>query len=146
MGASIITRSGMKLLIFGFDGSMIKNPYVPHNHIKECIVYTGTHDNNTIKGWFDKEASPQDKERVYKYLGRQVTDQEISWEFVKLAMMSVADTAIVPIQDALGLGEEARMNLPAQPYGNWQWRLLPGQASLALAKKLADTSEIYGRA
>lgn len=137
---------GMKLLIFAFGEDLPTNPYIPHNHTRNSIVYTGTHDNNTAKGWFRKEAGQRDKERFFRYIGREVTEDEAPWEFVRLAMMSVADTAILSMQDVLGLGEEARMNLPATTYGNWAWRLMQENLTQALKDKLIETSRLYGRA
>jgi 4-alpha-glucanotransferase len=125
---------------------MPKNPYIPHNLVGNCLVYTGTHDNNTAKGWFEKEATQEDKERLYLYLGREITGEEVPWELSRLAMMSVADTVILPMQDILGLGEEARMNRPATGKGNWQWRLLPEHLTPSVAGRLRKATEIYGRA
>jgi 4-alpha-glucanotransferase len=137
---------GMKLLLFAFGDNLATNPYVPHNHVKNCVVYTGTHDNNTAKGWFRKEARPEDKQRLFQYLGRKVTEETVRQEFVRMAMMSVADLAIIPMQDILGLGEEARMNVPATADGNWGWRLLPEQLTPSVAGELSEVTKIYGRA
>jgi 4-alpha-glucanotransferase len=136
---------GMKVLLFAFGEDNPMHPYLPHNYERNCIVYTGTHDNNTVRGWFEGEAKPEEKRRVYHYLGREVPDQQIHWEFIRLAMMSVARTVIIPMQDILGLGAEARMNRPATTKGNWQWRLLPEQLSSSLAEKLGETTRVYGR-
>lgn len=135
---------GMRILLFAF-GDDARNPYLPHNHVKNCVVYTGTHDNNTVRGWFKNEASPEQVRRVFSYIGKKVTMRNVHQEFVRLAMMSVANTAIIPMQDILGLGSEARMNRPASTEGNWQWRLLPGQLTPSVAHKLADTTQTYGR-
>lgn len=137
---------GMKILIFAFGDDIPSNPYAPHNHIKDCIVYTGTHDNNTVKGWFEEELSEHGKERLSFYLGREVNSDEISYILIRLAMMSVANMAIFPMQDLLGLGSEARMNLPSTPKGNWEWRVMEGQLTPQLSKTLAEMTEIYGRA
>ena len=137
---------GMKVLLFAFGRDDPRHPYLPHNYEENCVVYTGTHDNNTVRGWFESEAKPREKTRVFRYLDRNVKKQEIHWEFVKLAMMSKANTAIVPVQDILGLGEEARMNLPATKEGNWRWRLLPEQVTSSLARKLLEITQISGRA
>lgn len=137
---------GMKLLLFAFGDDVATNPYVPHNHVKNCVVYTGTHDNNTAKGWFRKEARPEDKQRLFQYLGREVSEETVHSELVRMAMMSVADLVIIPIQDILGLGEEARMNIPATADGNWTWRLLPEQLTPSLAASLSELTHIYGRA
>jgi 4-alpha-glucanotransferase len=137
---------GMKVLLFAFGKDLPTNPYAPHNHIKNCVVYTGTHDNNTIKGWYKKEISHDDKKRLSEYIGRKVSEKTVHLELVRLAMMSVANMVIIPMQDILGLGEKARMNLPASSDGNWKWRLTPEQLSPALAKKLSEMTVIYGRA
>lgn len=137
---------GMKVLLFAFGEDSSTNPYAPHNHVKNCVVYTGTHDNNTVRGWFEKEATQEEKKRLSLYLGREVKGKEIHWELVRLAMMSVANMAILPMQDILGLGEQARMNRPAKKDGNWQWRLLSQQLTSSVAKRLLEMTEIYGRA
>jgi 4-alpha-glucanotransferase len=137
---------GMKILLFAFGEDNPMHPYLPHTYEKNCVVYTGTHDNNTVRGWFDKEARPDERRRVFNYLGREVPVQDIHWELIKLAMISVANAVIIPMQDVLGLGQEARMNRPATTTGNWQWRLLPDQLSSSSADKLGKITEIYGRA
>lgn len=137
---------GMKLLIFAFGEDLPTNPYAPHNHVRNCLVYTGTHDNNTIRGWFKGEATADDKKRIFKYLGRKIKEGDVHWEFVRLAMMSVANTVILPMQDILGLGEEARMNRPATSKGNWRWRLREKELTHRLSKKLLEITKIYGRA
>ncbi len=136
---------GMKLLIFAFDDTPAKNPYIPHNHIPHSVIYTGTHDNNTIRGWFEKESRPEDRNRVFRYLGREVPNSEIAWELVRLAMMSVAHTVILPIQDVLNLGADSRMNTPATIGNNWQWRLTPEMLSPWITAKFRELTEIYGR-
>jgi len=135
----------MRVLQFGFDGDANKNPHILHNHIENCVVYTGTHDNNTIRGWFSKEAKPKQKKRLFNYLGREVSAKEIHWHLIRLAMSSVARIAIIPMQDVLGLGEKARMNCPATAKGNWRWRLQQGQLTATVARKLKDLTRIYGR-
>jgi 4-alpha-glucanotransferase len=136
---------GMKVLLFAFDESLPRNAYAPHNHTKNAVVYTGTHDNNTAKAWFEKEAGEQDRARLSRYVGKDITVENVHRELIRLAMMSVADVAILSMQDLLGLGEWARMNRPGQEKGNWQWRLLPEQLTDPLAQKLLGMTEIYGR-
>lgn len=136
---------GMKILLFAFGGDLSQNPYVLHNLTKNSIIYTGTHDNNTVRGWFEKEASKKEKDKLLQYLGRQVSEQEIHWELVRLAMMSVADTAIIPLQDILGLGEECRMNKPSTNQGNWRWRVTPKNLASLDVKRFKDMTEIYCR-
>jgi len=137
---------GMKVLLFAFGEDLPTNPYIPHNHVKNCVAYTGTHDNSTIRGWFEREITPEDKKRLLRYLGRDVPLDELHWELIRLLMMSVANTVIFPMQDILGLGEEARMNRPATLEGNWEWRLLPDLLTPDLASRLLEMTEMYGRA
>ncbi|MCJ7594638.1 MAG: 4-alpha-glucanotransferase [Desulfobacterales bacterium] len=136
---------GMKVLLFAFGEGLPSNPYAPHNHVRNCVVYTGTHDNNTTRGWFENEAAPRDKERLARYLGKDLNAETVHRDLIRLAMMSVADRVIIPMQDILGLGEEARMNLPAKKDGNWQWRLLEKNLTSALSRQLLEWTEIYGR-
>jgi 4-alpha-glucanotransferase len=135
---------GTRVLLFAFVG-VPENPHIPHNHIRNCLLYTGTHDNNTVRGWFETEASPEEKERVYQYLGRNVPAHEIHQEFIRLAMSSVADTVILPLQDILGLGAEARMNRPATTQGNWEWRASPDQINDGIAEQLRSITGTYER-
>lgn len=137
---------GMKLLIFAFGEDLPENPYITHNYNKNCVVYTGTHDNNTIKGWFRNELSYEDRKRLFRYLGHEVSEDTIHHELIRLAMMSVADTVIIPMQDILGLGEEARMNTPSTSKNNWEWMLAREQITSALAEELSEMTAIYGRA
>jgi 4-alpha-glucanotransferase len=111
----------MKVLLFGFDGSK-DNPHLPRNHVENSVVYTGTHDTNTIKGWFTTEATPEEKQVLFELIGKKVSESEVSANVVRLAQSSIADLCIIPVQDVLGLGTEARMNNPSKPTGNWQWR------------------------
>jgi 4-alpha-glucanotransferase len=136
---------GMKLLVFAFSDDLATNPYVPHNHVRNCLVYTGTHDNNTVRGWFETELTDDDKARLTRYLGRETDPERIHEEMVRLAMMSVANTTILPMQDLLGLGEEARMNRPARSDGNWQWQLVPEQLDPEMGRELREMTETYGR-
>ena len=136
---------GMKVLLFAFGDDLAANPYIPHNLSRHCIVYTGTHDNNTARGWFENEAPPETRERLFGYLGREVSVEDVPWELIRLAMMSVADRAVFPLQDILGLGAEARMNRPSTTEGNWRWRLLPEQLTPAIAENLREMTELSGR-
>ena len=132
---------GMKILQFAFD-SAEENDYIPHNFTRNCIVYTGTHDNDTVTGWFAK-AKKEDREYVMKYINTDA--KNIHWDFIRLAFASVACTAVIPMQDLLGLGPETRMNLPGTTQGNWQWRMKAGQATNALAERLAEMTKLYSR-
>ena len=137
---------GMKVLLFAWTKDLPQNPYAPHNHIHNCVLYTGTHDNNTARGWFESEASKEERERFCNYLGREVSKEEVHWVLVRIAMSSVADTAIIPMQDLLGLNQSARMNHPAVPKGNWEWRLVPELLTKELVIKLKEMTELYNRA
>jgi 4-alpha-glucanotransferase len=132
---------GMKILQFAF-GSGPRNPYLPHNHIRQSVVYTGTHDNDTTSGWFSS-ISKSEKEVVCRYLG--VSGKNISWDLIRAALVSVADTVIIPLQDVLSLGSETRMNTPGTAAGNWSWRYTSDALNTRLAAKLLELTEIYGR-
>jgi 4-alpha-glucanotransferase len=135
----------MNVLQFAFGGDPARNPYMPHNHAENSIVYTGTHDNNTTRGWFEKEVKGEQKRRLFDYLGRKVAAGDVAWELIRLAMASVARIAIVPMQDLLNLPASARMNSPATSEGNWRWRMRPGKADAKLARRLRDLTATYGR-
>jgi 4-alpha-glucanotransferase len=136
---------GMKVLLFAFGPDLPTNPYAPHLHIRNCVVYTGTHDNNTARGWFENEAAEEDKKRLSTYTGRGITASNVHIELIRLAMGSVAEISILPMQDVLGLGERHRMNRPATRDGNWQWRLELETLEDAPADLLRGMAEIYGR-
>ena len=133
--------AGMKILLFAFGGDA-GNPYLPHKHIKNAVVYTGNHDNDTIVGWF-KSANKTERDFCLKYLDSN--GKKIHWDFIRAAFSSVADTAIIPMQDVLGLGSEGRMNLPATDSENWNWRCHQKDFSDKLAEELKKMTEIYGR-
>jgi 4-alpha-glucanotransferase len=135
----------MRVLQFALDGSTRQNPHVPHNHIENCFVYVGTHDNNTIRGWFSKEATREQKKRLFDYLGCRVSPKDIHWKMIRLAMSSVARVAILQMQDVVGLDESARMNRPGRIRGNWQWRLKPGQITPEVTEKLEFVTQTYAR-
>lgn len=132
---------GMKILQFAFDAGLDERD-LPHNHVRHGVVYTGTHDNDTTKGWY---ASRSDAERnkMNAYLGS--SGEDCVGDLIRAALMSVADTAIIPLQDILKLGSEARMNIPGTPYGNWAWRfswnMIPGDLAVSMRRQL----ERYGR-
>jgi 4-alpha-glucanotransferase len=137
---------GMRVLQFAFDGDLATHPFLPHNYIPNCIAYTGTHDNNTLKGWFENEITPEDRQKLFRYLGREVSCNDLPKELIRLLMMSIAQTVIIPVQDILGLGEEARLNRPSSAKGNWEWRLLPDQLSSPHQEMLRELTSIYKRA
>lgn len=136
---------GMRVLLFGFDGSA-KNPHLPKNHIKNSVVYTGTHDTNTVRGWFAKEATAKEKQNVYKQIGRRVSHAEVSFEFVKLALESRANLSIIPLQDILSFGAEARMNNPSRNSDNWRWRVTDKQLASERLQDFGLLTAEYKRA
>ncbi|MDZ7291622.1 MAG: 4-alpha-glucanotransferase [candidate division KSB1 bacterium] len=136
---------GMRILMFAFGEDLATSIHAPHNYPENCVVYTGTHDNNTVKGWFTREASAEEKKKLIGYLGREVTEKTVHLELIRLVMSSVAKMVIIPMQDVLGLGRKARMNFPGTPKGNWGWRLRVGQLTPSLAQRLGEMTKIYGR-
>ncbi|HXG67717.1 MAG TPA: 4-alpha-glucanotransferase [Blastocatellia bacterium] len=143
---------GMRILQFAFGGDS-HNIDLPHNYIRNCVVYTGTHDNDTTIGWFNSQAgagSTRDeaqihRERQYCMEYLNANGEEVHWDFIRAVLASVASMAIVPLQDVLGLGSEARMNLPASQQGNWSWRFHSGDLTTEIGDRLRKLSEIYGR-
>ena len=133
---------GMKVLEFAFDAREPSN-YLPHLYDRHCVCYVGTHDNETVVQWRDQTARA-DLTFARKYLGLSEAEG-FHWGMIRGGMASVADTFVAQMQDCLGLGAEARMNTPGTLGGNWQWRLLPGEATPALAKKLRQYTGMYGR-
>ncbi len=133
---------GMKVLQFAFGGDA-DNAYLPHNHIPNSVVYTGTHDNETIVGWYEN-LEEERKEQVDTYFGLE-EGRDVNWVFIRAALSSVAETVIIPMQDYLGLGNEARINLPSSLGKNWEWRMKEEACSKKLAKKIHDLTKIYGR-
>ena len=136
---------GMNVLQFAFSKDLAVNRFAPHNHRKNSVVYTGTHDNNTLRGWFGREADMNVKQGLSGYVGEKVTRSNVHWKMIRLAMMSVADGAIIPMQDILGLGSDARMNQPGTATGNWKWRATLGELDSAPAKKMREMSIMFGR-
>ena len=135
---------GMRVLIFAFDDSEV-NPNLPKNQIYNSAVFTGTHDTNTVRGWFCDEASKEQKNRVFKTLGKRVSEEEIHIEFVKLALKSKAKLCLLALQDILGLGSEARMNYPSRLLHNWEWRVSEGQFEENKIAWLAELTKDTGR-
>lgn len=134
---------GMRVLQFAF-GSGADNPFLPFNYIHNAVVYTGTHDNDTTAGWFDS-ATDVEKQNLLTYLGG-ISSHGISWDVIRLALSSTANQALIPLQDVLGLGTEARMNFPGTVAGNWTWRYLPDVLTPELSDRLRNLTSIYGRA
>jgi 4-alpha-glucanotransferase len=134
---------GMKVLQFGF-GDPGARIYLPQNFLPNCVVYTGTHDNDTTAGWWENTASDEERRSAATYLGEP--EDGMHWAFIRAAFASVARLAIVPLQDVLGLGSEARMNTPSRSDGNWRWRFSEGALTGQVAEKVASLSELCDRA
>jgi 4-alpha-glucanotransferase len=133
---------GMKVMQWGF-GDRGAHKYLPHRFERNSVVYTGTHDNDTIVGWWNSAATDDEKKLASAYLG--IGDDEVHWAFIRAALTSVANLAVIPVQDILGLGSDARMNVPSQTVGNWSWRLPLGALTPELAAKLATFVEVTDR-
>jgi 4-alpha-glucanotransferase len=132
---------GMKVLQFAFsDGP--ENVFLPHWYEQNCVVYTGTHDNDTTRGWYEK-ASDHERDFIRRYC--KTDGREIQWDCIKLALESAADIAIIPYQDVLGLGSEGRMNIPGTIEGNWEWRFTWDQVGNESANRLYELAALYGR-
>jgi 4-alpha-glucanotransferase len=144
---------GMRVIQFAFISGRPEDLHLPHNYPRDCVVYTGTHDNDTVVGWFrgggpagntlSNDTRTLERQRALQYLG---TDgSEINWDMIRLALMSVANTAIIPAQDIIGLGSAARMNTPGTEHGNWGWRMAAGQPTAAAMHRLGDLTAASGR-
>jgi 4-alpha-glucanotransferase len=133
---------GMKVLQFAPSDPL--NPYLPHQYEPNYVVYTGTHDNDTTRGWW-ATATPDERAFLARYLGTTPTDDTIAWDLIRLALSTVARTAVVPLQDLLNLGSEGRMNTPGKEQGNWGWRFDGALLTPALAARLRDVTELFAR-
>jgi len=143
----------MSLLQFAFGNDPQGPSFLPHNYVCELVAYTGGHDNDTTVGWWnssgatDSIRTPEDVRKEHEfaraYLGFK--DEPINWVFIRAVVASVADTAMIPLQDALGLASEARMNLPGTLSGNWRWRFTPGALTKALSSSLKALNFMYDR-
>jgi 4-alpha-glucanotransferase len=132
---------GMKILQFAFGGER-NSAFLPHNFGRNCVVYTGTHDNETTAGWY-QNAGLAEQDHVRRYVARDGSD--IAWDMIRLAYASVADTAVAPLQDLMSLGNEARMNFPGKTGGWWCWRFTPEMLTDIMASRLAELTELFGR-
>jgi 4-alpha-glucanotransferase len=133
---------GMRIMQFAFGGAC-EARFLPHNYDRHTVVYTGTHDNDTTHGWY-QSLTPAEHRFFRRYAPG--TDADVAWDVIRLAWASVADYALTPLQDVLGLGTEARMNLPGRPWGNWRWRFTREMLTDSLLDRLADLTEVYARA
>ena len=135
---------GMRILQFAF-GHQPENIFLPHNYTPNTVVYTGTHDNDTTRGWYDS-LSHHDRQFIWRYTNRSYIDsRDVSWELIRMAWSSVADYAIVPLQDLLNLDTTARMNMPGREDGNWHWRVTTDQPVEAALQGLRDFTWLYNR-
>lgn len=132
---------GMRVLQFAFGGAT-EDRFLPHMYEHDTVVYTGTHDNDTTRGWYE-HITEAERDRVRRYLA--CDGRDVAWDMIRAAWMSVADLAVAPLQDVLDLGSPARMNTPGQPAGNWSWRLLPDQLQPWHRDRLGDLTAIYAR-
>lgn len=136
---------GMKILLFAFGHDMPQNPYIIHHVPADCIMYTGTHDNNPIQGWYAQDITHVERDNLARYLGRETSAEMINDALIRLAMMSRAGTVIIPMQDLLGLGSESRMNLPGVEVGNWRWRVEKSACSKDIALRMHEMARVYDR-
>lgn len=135
---------GLRVLQFAFGSDGQAESFLPHNYPRRCVAYAGTHDNDTSAGWFGGSSRPDERERALRYM--KSDGREFPLDMIRTILASTADTAIVTAQDLLGLGSEARMNLPGSSSGQWRWRLRPGQLEDAAAARLRAMTESAGRA
>ena len=143
---------GMAILQFAFGTNPQAPDFTPHNYPRNRVVYTGTHDNDTTVGWWTGGVGhstrsvtnrENERENARRYL--DLDGREVHWQFIRAALASVADTAVIPAQDLLGLGSNARMNQPGTATGNWRWRLVPGQLGRDVVQQLGTMTTTYGR-
>ncbi|MGF1503763.1 MAG: 4-alpha-glucanotransferase, partial [Anaerolineae bacterium] len=132
---------GMKVLQIAWSAP--KNPFLPHNHVENAVVYSGTHDNNTTVGWWLDEVDHGTRSFMQTYLEREI--DEINWRFIQIGMASVGHTFIMTLQDVLGLGSKHRMNTPGKPGGNWQWRFTSQMLEEAHGDRLKHLTWLYQR-
>jgi 4-alpha-glucanotransferase len=133
---------GMKILQFAFSTDAT-DKFLPHNYRPNFVVYSGTHDNDTSRGWYEQSATSQERDHFRRYF--RTDGHDPAWTLINAAFRSTAAIAIVPLQDVLDLGTEARMNLPGRATGNWGWRMLPGQVNDHVANRLLEATLLYGR-
>jgi 4-alpha-glucanotransferase len=142
----------MRVLHFAFGGDVL-NPHLPHHFVRNCAVYTGTHDNDTTVGWYrgspgagiTLSSDELERRRHHCRIYLNTDGHEIHWDLIRCALASVASIAVVPAQDLLGLDSSARMNVPAVKDGNWTWRLEPGALTPEIGARLRALTELFGR-
>jgi 4-alpha-glucanotransferase len=128
---------GMCVMMFAFHNEYKESRDFPGNYKPRSVAYTGTHDNNTTRGWYENDRTEIEQENMLEYFGRKIDVSEINWVMIEEVMKSVANTAIIPLQDILGAGAEARMNRPSTIQGNWLWRVKPQELGADLSRRLA---------
>jgi 4-alpha-glucanotransferase len=131
----------MKILQFAFDGD-VNNLYLPHNHVPNSVVYTGTHDNDTTLSWFES-LSDHDRKGIYEYLGN--IQEPMPWALIRCALASTANLAVIPMQDIMSLGKGHRMNTPGVRDGNWSWRFKWSDVHSDVAGRFRHLVKMYGR-
>jgi 4-alpha-glucanotransferase len=138
--------AGMKVLEFAFDSrdTGSARDYLPHNYPVNAVAYTGTHDNAPLEGWLS-EITEEEKDKARRYICSDAADEQLYWPLVCAVLRSPARLAVIPMQDYLGYGNEARINQPSTMGKNWRWRLLPGECSPELAEKIRSAAILYGR-
>jgi 4-alpha-glucanotransferase len=134
---------GMRVLLFAFGGGP-DNFHLPHHYVRNSLVYTGTHDNDTAVGWWQR-SSAHERQLFYRYVVGYAAGEPINWVLIRLAMAAVSDLAIIPLQDVLGLDNSGRMNVPGIAAGNWGWRYTAESLESQLAEKLLDLTRLYSR-
>jgi len=132
-------------LQFAFGGEAALSPHLPQNYTINSVAYTGTHDNNTTKGWYRKEAGKDALKQLKNYTGQTIKEKNINELFIRMLLASVAKITIIPMQDILGLDEDSRMNVPAKRAGNWSWRYQPAALKDKTIKQLGELTKIYNR-
>ena len=132
---------GMKILQFAFGGER-NSQFLPHNFSKNCVCYTGTHDNETVRGWYDN-ATEDERDHLRRYMG--IDGHDIAWDMIRLSLASAANTSVATMQDLMDLGNEARMNFPGKVGGYWRWRYQPYMLNDAVKNRLLDLTRLYGR-
>jgi 4-alpha-glucanotransferase len=136
---------GMAVLQFAFENDP-SNGFLPHNYDRNLVAYTGTHDNNTLLGWWNAEVQGEDRAYAERYLDLDRCEDPVHARCLRALLSSVADRVVTPLQDILGLGEKARMNVPGEPGGNWRWRYTPDQLDESALERLRVLTETFGRA
>lgn len=137
---------GTKVFLFAFENHNPNHPYLPHNYEKNCMACTGTHDTNTFRGWLEQDSTEEEKQNLFRYLGKPEHSEHLNWKVIRLLMLSAADMVIFPLQDIINYSSESRMNTPGTRTNNWRWRFPANALTSDIRSKLADLTTIFGRA